>query len=518
MSKVIKGVTIYAFLILGIALVGGMIIMGTMFISSSFGKPITVFGYNAVYIARTWQDDSKVTVVGHDANTPIQVNVDAKDYATSIVHKSDNYKEVIVKRRDNILGFYKDDLNLETTVNFENSVLTITVAPNTGALTYDKSELLIYLPKDYTYDLNLKSDAGSLTVIGNNNAQFPIRKLSVETKSGDLAFSKLLPQDSTNTVVKFNELTFRTQTGEFDLTSINTVELNNPSAENKIELYSKRGDFLFNNVKAPVNIEGTDVRIVANEIDTLNFGFKFDSPKGYFNIKKIITGTAPINPSEENPDLGDISYKNIINTNSTHINIEEIVGETSITTKYGDIKIGTLSSATVISSIDGDVEITTANKYVNITNQMGKIIVKGYKEGAYFKNNKGTITATYSGTTEVEYINLLTEVETATGGVAINNIYNELKLTANNANVTLDFKRLPETNLTHTITNAQGKTTLKLFANVAFFIDSSGNVTGTIGGTAINSNTTEVLEPTQNQNIILKLTTQDGKFVIADKT
>jgi hypothetical protein len=518
MGKILKGVFVYTFIILGILLVAGMFVIGIMFITSTSDKPLTVFGYRAMYLSNVHREDIGVTGVSTlGIASELTVKINGADFNVEIV-EADNAlaKHIVIKKIDYVFGLYKGDYVPEATASYdtENKIVTINVSTPEGLMSYNKSKLIVSLPtvKNFSYNFDINTKGGDVFINGalaeDANHFTTIKDLTVKTISGDFTAQRIGAKTTATADARFSDLeavlrtiNLKTDRGVFDLSNIKTLKLSSPSESNKIEIEANRGDFIFNDIEGPMDIKGEDIKIVAKHIDTKNFGFTFNSPKGYFDIDKITTENAI----------------NTIDTRAINVKINEISGQTSIKTTYGNITVGTLKDISNLESENGNITVASAEQNLSAFSQFGDITVTAYKSAIHLKNNKGKITATYEGDTSNAARQ--TKVEAVTGSVELNKIYNSLNLiTTGSAKVTVDFEIFPEQGgVSHIINIHNGEARLKLGATIPFYLEASGNVSGTVATQTINSSVTQFGNPTQGAHPTITANAGSGKIVFETK-
>lgn len=519
MSKVLKGVLTYTFIIIAILLVFGMLIFGIMFITANSKMQFSFFGFKALHKSRVKYENAIVATKNIEPQSEIDININSGNFKLSVIQSGpDGTQNIVVSKYDDLIGIYRGEytgpvstsMELDETTN--KYVVNIDIHDVNGLVSYGNSYVDVILPtnKNFKYNLNIVSKNGDVELNGNvkDKPEYTIlvNDLKVETNRGKFLVNKLgtLNQDENagEGNVTLNSVYFKTNGGVFDLSKIKKLSvLENEGQVSTIVIDSKRGDFKFNDINAPMLIEGEDVRIVANKINTKQQGFTFKSPKGFFKINEIITEGTGVNE---------------ISTNVINVEIEKITGETLITTTYGNIVIGTLNNNSTLKSVNGNITVTTANGNVTATSKFGDINIGGFKKLVSITNEKGNITAKYIG--ELTETNTI-EVKNNDGKTTLENIYGPLSLTINgDGNVNVTFASLAQSSaVTHNITLKNGEANLKVKIDTPFRLKAKGNVTGTLGSTniaeLIASAGQEVIIPVfgQNNNCLFNINAGSGK-------
>ena len=499
MSKILKGVLIYSFIAIAIVLVLAMFVFGIMFFTANSSKPFEVFGYKAIYRSNVFVESKVIATEEFDENDVLNLTINVGNFDAVVLLTDDTTEDIIVRKRDDIFGVYNNvyDPSINTAVESvydETELLNIitanvTVGQVEGLVTYGGSYVQILVPgiKNFVVNLNIVTTTGDVVINGVSDEdptqKFTINNLNVETTTGNLTLTKIgsiIEEEYDNqeeSLVTMNSIELKTNGGTFDLSNIDNLSVVNEvdSIENKVVINAQLGFFKFIDITAPIRIEGKSVSLQARVLNTGVGGFVYDSPQGYFKIEEIIA---------------DQDVSNVIETEMVSIDLLKVSGTTNITTTYGDIKIGTAENAIIIGSEHGDITISNVAKgNVTAISHYGKINVNSYLKRAYFKNNRGTITATYykAGTFNAETnpmeINAehLTEVETVTGGVTLNNVFNSITVTiTDSATLNVNLTTLPEDpTVIHDINMGTGTATLNLSSLIHFRVNATGNVTGT---------------------------------------
>ncbi len=527
MSKILKGVFIYTFIILGIVLILGMLVFGIMFMTADSDTPFALFGYKAIYVVNGEQPNQLVQTIDYENGDVLNLTINGGNFHVFVTQAGDTTENIVVKKTDQLFGLYKGTYNPQavTSVTKEEGIIkaTITAPQLNGLVSYGESYIQVIVPDEKEFVLNLivENTGGDVTIDGTitnkPTKKIIINTLNVTTTTGDLnmkaigSLNETEHENTEQTNVTLNGIYFKTDGGNFDLSNINRLTIpSSPSTDvitDTIEINSKRGDFKFHDVVSSMNIHGEDVRIDANIINTNERGFTFNSPNGFFKIKELITtGIAA----------------NVITTNVVNVDIETVTGETAITTTYGNISIKTLNNNATLESTNGNITVSIVAKG-NLTaiSKFGKINVQAYESNAYFKNEKGSITATYVG--EAVNAEEKTEIVSKDGAIALGGILNSTDITTTgSATVTLTFAQLAQTgNITHKITLNKGSATLKMQAVSPFKVKASGNVNGSVGSTNIatlvsenGNNVFSVFDATET-SCLFDLNAGSGKITFA---
>jgi len=539
MSKVLKGVTIYTAITLGIVLVLSMLVFGIMFISAGSSNPFTVFGYKAIYVNNKTQEAVVIDTEEIANESVIDLVINSGNYDVFISQTNDTSTSIGSRKIDNLFGLYKGETYsanivtsfVQVTGEENHYTATINVPQLDGYVSYGDSRVLVKLPtdKNFVYNLTIVSSTGDISLNGFVNETymeaekpFELNKLSVTTTTGNFVIKnvgtdveEIIPateegqEDQIITVRKLalDSYYFNTNGGVFDLTDVDLLSISDAEQSTlAFEINANLGDFYFNDILGKMVIIGQDIRLEANKIDTAKKGFTFNAPKGFFKIEELVT-----EEDIENPEAS----VNDITTEVINVEIGSITGLTSIDTTYGNIIVTTLNNAATLNSVNGNITVTTANQNITAISKYGDITITGYKKLAYLKNEKGSITATYTGTTEVADITNLTEAYNTDGRTTLNGIFANLTLSVTgngSANVTFtDLSTSSES--VYQISMNKGNATLGLNLTRPFRFKAVGDVKGTLGNVNIAG---LVTQNGQNVEIPVFSATNDSCLIVAN--
>ena len=122
--------------------------------------------------------------------------------------------------------------------------LNLSVTEPSGWISDTSSVLKITIPAQYDYDLAFKTTDGNID-LNSNSESIKINKLTVSTGKGHFRTNELGEKIEDKYHLILNSLNLTTESGNFDLSKINELTINEP-----IKLFSSNGDFVFNNVNA----------------------------------------------------------------------------------------------------------------------------------------------------------------------------------------------------------------------------------------------------------------------------
>ena len=297
--------------------------------------------------------------------------------------------------------------------------LNLSVTEPTGWISDTSSVLKITIPAQYKYDLAFKTTDGNIDLKSYSDSA-TINKLTVTTGKGHFNADQLGEKIGDKYYLILNSLNLTTESGNFDLTRINELTINEP-----IKLFSSNGDFFFNNVNASFNVAGSGVKVGANTINAGVDGFKFISENGFFEINKLVTPTGA---------------ENTIIAENCDIKINEVFGKTAIVSTYGNIKIETINGPTMLETEHGNVQITLAKDDIRVQTDMGNIDVNSYLRNGKFVSRKGNISVVSNG----EYEDgIYTQIENEDGQINVDNKVNKLLVkTTGTSKVEITFREI----------------------------------------------------------------------------
>lgn len=514
MSRILRGVIVYTFILAAAAAVLGVFLFGIMFITSATGKPFKVFGYKAIY-SRNARSAEEITTSSFDKGSILNLTIKSGNHKVLVKQAGDSTTNIIVQKSDSMVGIIKGyDGKIEKTISVDEETgvisATISIKNAEGIVSYGESFLLVYVPdaKEFKINLSVETVNGNVVIDGATQkdaaAKIALNSLSVKTVKGSMEVKQLgsifgvEQADSTTSNATLAGIYLNTKGGNFVFSSVENLrvvsgetlkeieEINEDfekdetsefvapeiSGDGVIEIEAAAGDFIFKNIYSQMKVFGEQIRIEAADIVVQGEGFKFNAPKGYLKIRSIFT-----QGNEE-------EVANVINTEVINVDIQEITGYTNIKTTMGSIKINTINGSATLQSRNGNItvgEVVTGN--MSAVTQFGNINIKGYKQAAYFESTKGDITAT---SLQEEGSIFQTEVKTNDGSVALNTIAGMLKLAIKgNGSAKVNFIDLVQNadNLVE-IVNARGKINLVVKSS-PFFLIAKGSVVGDVFTTNI---------------------------------
>lgn len=498
MGKLIKGLAIYAIIISIIASVLGIIAFGIMFFTASNENPFTVFGYRAVYAVSDERPQQRLKTNNLANESQVTINIHAGAFPLHIFSTSTHINEnVIVYKSDNLFGVAKGNYDKDVVIeeDEENATYTITVPQLDGYISYNRgSGVRIALPskKNFIYDLNITTTSGTVTIDGeftevinnvktfNKDRSVRVSDLNIQTVTGNVFVKNMgrieaglepALDENENPIIGvrnldsyFESIALKTQTGRFDFSNIENLKLAAVMSDKleedvKFSLEAVRTDIKLKNLYGAISIFADDVKIDADTINTMSRGFKFNAPAGYFNVKEIITENAgfvgPIAPDEEEQPA-QIDTMNTIVTDKTNINVNKIVGDTSIVSGHGGIFIDVLDGDAILKTTNGSIRVNKTTGGLEAESQRGDITIGEYQKTIKLTTSKGRVKASFIKVEAVEgepvpvlQKNAITYVTSTDGGsVELLNISNPVKVhTVRAASVTVHFNDLLKSNV-----------------------------------------------------------------------
>lgn len=575
--KIVKGVLIYTVLIIGICLVLGMLIVGCMFIFPKF----EVFGWKVMHKSNDIVKDKHSSSL---ASGDYTIEIDAGLHAVNVVMFSDGTEYVLVNKYDDMFGFYKGEYNNEVKFDYSaNNKITISLGSVDGAVLPRKSRIDVYLPHSHEYDLIIRTTSGDININGASSQdsvdQLKVKSLDITTTSGDFAWSNVrstifkvgnndlyghsivdsidtkaegFNKDDYKRFVFLNSLKAKTNTGKFDFSvknddvgvaavaptvignrnfsdvlTMNESNFNNwketvlTSEPTKFYFEADRGEFNFTDIVSygglSLNFVGQDVLVKAGKITVVpskileteginnqkTFSFYFNAPNGFFDIKEL-----------------SATLSTII-TNNIDIKLENVTGELSVTTTYGNIEIGEISHNASLSSTHGNITVKNTSENIIAISEYGNITVNSYSGGGYLKNRHGKITANFNkewynenkSSIIVDEYPMPMEMVSEDGSITANNLVFEtiIQTTAGgtiNANFMEMYKAASASDvINHKITLNGGRANVTVPNTQAFWFKGTGSISGSVGSVPMTA--------TEDFVTILTPNNEEEKEVIA---
>lgn len=575
--KIVKGVLIYTVLIIGICLVLGMLIVGCMFIFPKF----EVFGWKVMHKSNDIVKDNHSSSL---ASGDYTIEIDAGLHAVNVVMFSDSTKYVLVNKYDDMFGFYKGEYNNEVKFEYPaNNKITISLGSVDGAVLPRKSRIDVYLPHSHEYDLIIRTTSGDININGASSKdsvdQLKVKSLDITTTSGDFAWSNVrstivkegnaglyghtivdsidtkaegFNKDDYKRFVFLNSLKAKTNTGKFDFSvknddvfigAIAPTTIGNEkfidvitmtdfgklegwlmsmltTEPTKFYFEADRGEFNFTDIVSygglSLNFVGQDVLVKAGKIivgpfnsdeaqidNKKMFSFYFNAPNGFFDIKEL-----------------SATLSTII-TNNIDIKLENVTGELSVTTTYGNIEIGEISHNASLSSTHGNITVKNTSENIIAISEYGDITVNSYSGGGYLKNRHGKITANFNkewynenkSSITVDEYPMPMEMVSEDGSITANNLVFEtiIQTTAGgtiNANFMEMYKAASASDvINHKITLNGGRANVTVPNTQAFWFKGTGSISGSVGSVPMTA--------TEDFVTILTPNNEEEKEVIA---
>ena len=271
--KALKGLLIYIGIVLAIILGIGVLIFGVMYFVPSF----RIAGVGVIHTNTI--DSGKITALDeYTGYSDIELNISSKKIGVKIEASEEDDNIINYKLSNTCFGIAFDITEFKVVKSAEKvgstlKINLIVTEPN-GLISLNNSSLSVYVPKSKTFSMLINTESGDV-VIAKYNPFFLVNNLTVSTTSGSLTMGKLGVTADDITTCNFNSLNLSTNSGKFDFSNINNVNVSNT-----IKLQADNGTFTFDNVNGAFNVTGKGVKLDAETINTDTNGFKFLSENG----------------------------------------------------------------------------------------------------------------------------------------------------------------------------------------------------------------------------------------------
>ena len=376
------------------------------------------------------------------------------------------------------------------------------------------------------YNLNIKTTSGSVTTEGTIRKEsevvgraaprniLQIKNVDITTASGDVTLQHFQRGDMYVTEdnlcgyyyddkVVLDSLKLTTENGKFYIfnnyynygKSAKEHVLTLSDTSKTIEINANKGDFYFYDIKAPINLYGNNIKISANNIDTCDTKFVFNSDNGIFKVNSISCGEKTAEIVTQNTDIncGTINSDAFIETTYGNINVGEILGKTKLTSTHGNIVLGKAKGTIMASSTYGDIICVKSGHTTNGKND------GGFYGKAMFSNKNGKIEVEFNESDllqgyDVNVINeTLVSITNEKGSITATNLVTKSNIVSNGSGtITVKFLDMADVEVEHYINSKNGTsnvycpTSANGFGNsIVFSIISTGTTSGEINGTKI---------------------------------
>lgn len=462
--KALKGLMIYIGIVLGCILAIGILLFGIMYFAPNFrilgvgvthsneeikGDPIvlTDYSYSSIELGLS-SNKVPITVVASEEVTDIEYKLVLATFGVSFdITEYRVVKDVEVK--DSVLK-----VNLSVT------------EPN-GWISMGGSKVEVRVPAAKTYALVFNTKSADIKLGDGSTTELKVSKLTANTQSGGLKYYKNSKNEG-ETSLNLSALNLTTVSGKMDFSQVTTLRV-----VSQIKLSAERGEFVFKDVNASLDIRGTGVGLNAENINCAADGFTFMSENGQF---KVVTLNSPS------------GAENTIITDTCSINITNLTGKTGIITTSGSIDIEEAHSDIILQSEHGNINVNKANDNINVLTHYGNITVSSYLRNGSFTSKRGNITVNSAG----DYADkVVTYIENVDGNITVVNKVNKLRIkTLGASKVTVTFEEVKsklaaEKTYEHAVElHEKGSAVVYLPAIISdpFKFMATGNISGSISG------------------------------------
>lgn len=430
--KAIKGILVYTGLILlAIVLILGLMV-GFLFLS----KNSNIFGYYFRNVSYEGYTHHEVDV---ENIRKVNLTIETKDYNIVVRAREDEAK-ISIKSQNQYFGFLKGTVdpvtekksavtkpNLKVIKSEADSATEYTIVcslENPQGLLAFKEQNTLFVDVPFCIHDNVIEYNLNLTT-GNKNIRFEtttregtgtrktvpinVTGLKLTTNKGDAIISGIaktvgdLPK-----ALEMETLNISTNGGTFDFSSYDLITITDD-----LKLNSKNASYVFKNLDAKKGMEvvGTNVKFQADRVTCGTNGFLYKSDTGALNIG-VLNSSNRVWTTDTSGSYyvkaveGDKIYENTIFTESSAVEINEVVGKLGLKNTYGNVAIKHLTHQASITSENGDVKISKSGTWFNTKNAVeysdksslivyttyGDIEVGVYYQDGVFYSKKGSIT------------------------------------------------------------------------------------------------------------------------------
>ncbi|MBE5738249.1 MAG: hypothetical protein E7354_00740 [Clostridiales bacterium] len=463
--KALKGLMIYIGIVFGIIFAIAVLLFGIMYFAPNFrlfgvgvthaneeikGEPIEFSDYTGYDSIELSLSSNKVPVI-----------VTASSEVTDI-----EYKLVLATFG---ISFDITEYRVSKVVEVKDSVLKVALSvtePN-GWISMGGSKVAVTVPANKTYALVLNTKSADISLGSTTSNELKISKLTATTGSGNLKYIKN-EEDENDRNVTLSSLNLTTGSGEMNFSQVATLSVTAP-----IKLSADRGSFVFNDIVGSLDIRGTGVSFVAENVSCDSNGFTFMSENGKFKVNNLSSPNGA---------------ENTIITDTCSVEVVTLSGKTGIITTSGSINIEEAKDDTILQSEHGAIHVNKALKDINILTHYGNITVDSYLRNATFTSKRGNIVVNSTGEYEQ---GLVTHIENVDGNIEVINKVNKLRIkTLGSSKVTVTFEEVKNsltaaTTFEHSVQlHDKGSAVVYLPAIISepFKFKATGNISGSISG------------------------------------
>ncbi len=470
--KALKGLFIY----IGIVLVIIFLICAMLFGLMYFLPQFRIMGVGVIHNNTSTEGDPIVLSEYADYDN-IELSVSSKKLPIYVV-PDDEARDITYSLSLATFGITFDitEYRIIKDIEVKDSTLKIslTTTEPDGWISMSGSAISVTVPSKKSYAIVGNTDSASI-YLGTDRMSLPMNRLSISTKTGNLYVRENTKNDEPVTL-DLDSLNLNTDSGKMDFSRIAKVAVSTP-----IKLSSTKGEFVFNEIDASLDVRGTGVSLTASSIDCNSEGFTFMSENGAFRVGTLNS------PS---------GAENTIITDTCSVNITTLHGKSGIITTSGSITIEEIKDEAILQSTHGAIKVAKANKEINVLTHYGDITVDAYEKTGIFTSKKGNITVNSTG--DYEH-GIYTQIENVDGKITIVNKANKLRLkTLGSSSVTVTFEQVvtglnpgteqvPGTTFEHSIVlHEKGSGVVYLPSShsirCAFKFMAKGNISGSISG------------------------------------
>lgn len=471
--KVLKSILIYVGIILAILFGLGIILFGIMYFFPSF----RIFNVGLIHYNKDVMSET-IDVDDYSGYDNIVINVNTKSLGVMVIPcekyelTEDGEENTDVPLNEiscyldlHIFGFASEitEYNVTTDVlkaNGNKLNISYNVSEPKGWISTSGSEIVIEVPSDFNYTLNVTTESGDI-LLGNEDVRLNLKALAIDTSSGETTITNICDFEEDEIVLDY--LNLKTDSSWIDLSMITNINVKTYTT-----IDSKSGGFTFENLFSSVVANGDNLTIKAKLI-SCDDGFSFVADKGTLEIEKL-----------EGYNGCEVS----VITEDCDINIGKLEGQSTFLTSSGKVIIGTIDDKCNIESDSANIEINNARELIHISTDSGDIVVKNYEKSADFVSHSGDINI--SNNSELQS-DISTTVTATNGNIKVSNRINKLTLqTKGDAVVDITFKEIATISFEHKVVLNSGSSAVVYLPannyNTPFMFIAKGNISGQISG------------------------------------
>lgn len=361
MAKTVTKGFMYYLCIFASIIIGGLCIFLAILI---FNPGQDIYGLGISYVSYTRDDrytklkDSPI----FDQGGIDQINVTTDRALVSIEYSTylSNFSVSFDRKVNGIAKTSKQDLNID--IKYNNKILDITTIEPDMIITGGNSIVVkLICPKGFSLsntDVKITTNSGGIYV-GDSEHNTPIKNLTIESKSGNIALNQKL--NVTSGIVNI-----KSETSRIDIYS---------NIANSLNIEQKKGRITLGDTNGNVSIANTDV-LEAN-ISKISGSLEVvTSQNGYLNVNELSGNLTATNMNNTNVNINKILGEAVITTTGGNVYIQESRGGCNITTGGGNVNLISLFNTCTVKTNSGDIGITSnspAGKIISATTESGDI-------------------------------------------------------------------------------------------------------------------------------------------------